>query len=75
MADKTDLEMGKTFTSLVRIHEANCQIDYPSEGEQNFRFAVMKKLASELGLTELKDKTISGQGVGRQTTPPKQGSR
>lgn len=64
MADKPEIEMGKTFTSLVRIHEANCQIDYPTEVEQNFRIAIMKKLAIELNLAELKQLAFAGPGRG-----------
>lgn len=45
---------------LVRIHEANCQIDHPSPTEANFRIAIMKKIASAYGLKELCDKQISG---------------
>ena len=66
---KEDIEMGKTFTALVRIHEANCAIDFPTEGELNFRYAVMKKLALQLGLKELVDKAITGPG--RPTNPPR----
>jgi hypothetical protein len=67
MSDKPEnSEMGKTFTALVRIHEANCRIDYPTDIEQNFRIAVMKKLAQELGLRELIPLTIGGPGKGIQ---------
>ena len=71
MEGKPDSEMGKTFTALVRIHEANCKIDFPTDVEQNFRIAVMKKLAEEMGLKELKDKTIigGGRGVPRPAVP------
>lgn len=64
MEGKPDSEMGKTFTALVRIHEANCRIDFPTDVEQNFRIAVMKKLAEEMNLKELRDKTIGGPGRG-----------
>lgn len=64
MSDKPDSELGKTFTALVRIHEANCKIDYPTDVEQNFRIAVMKKLAVEMDLKELVPKTIAGPGKG-----------
>ena len=37
---------------LVRIHEANCHIPYPTPIEANFRLAIMKKLAAEYGLKE-----------------------
>lgn len=44
---------------LVRIHEANCQIQYPSPMEANFRLAIMKKLATEYSLKELRSATIA----------------
>jgi hypothetical protein len=43
---------------LVRIHEANCHIPYPTPIESNFRLAIMKKLAAEYGLKELRTATI-----------------
>lgn len=66
MSDVPDSEKGKTFGSLVRIHEANCKIEYPCQIEQNFRIAVMKKLAQEMELRELQELTISGPGKGVQ---------
>ena len=45
---------------LVRVHEANCQIDHPNVEEANFRLAVMKKIAMEFGLRELRTATIAG---------------
>ena len=62
MADKPDIDMGKTFTALVRIHEANCGIDYPTDEEHNFRLAIMKKLGLQLGLSEVRDLGVSGPG-------------
>jgi len=51
MADtKPDNEKGMTFTALVRIHEANCGIDFPTDIEQNFRIAIMKAIADQLRL-------------------------
>jgi hypothetical protein len=64
MNDRPDTELGKTFTALVRIHEANCKIDFPSDIEQNFRVAVMKKIAAELGLRELHTASIAGPSKG-----------
>ena len=43
---------------LVRIHEANCHIPYPTVIEANFRLAIMKKLAAEYGLKEYRAATI-----------------
>lgn len=53
---------------LVRIHEANCQIEHPSLIELHFRLAIMKKLAAEYELKELRNATVemprpSGKGV------------
>jgi len=45
---------------LVRIHEANCQIEYPSPDEARFRLAIMKKLGFEFRLKELRPVTIAG---------------
>ncbi len=45
---------------LVRIHEANCKIEYPTPEEANFRLAVMKALGIELGLKEVRSTTIEG---------------
>ena len=65
MADtKPDNEKGMTFTALVRIHEANCGIDYPTDLEQNFRIAIMKAIAGQLGLKELRNAALTGPGKG-----------
>jgi hypothetical protein len=65
MADITpDKEKRMTFTALVRIHEANCGIDYPSDLEQNFRIAIMKAIADQLRLRELRHMTLAGPGKG-----------
>jgi len=45
---------------LVRIHEANCQIEHPTAEEANFRIAVMKLLGREFSLRELRAATIEG---------------
>jgi len=67
MADtKPDNEKGMTFTALVRIHEANCGIDFPTNVEQNFRIAIMKKIALDLELGECRKLEITGPGKGRQ---------
>lgn len=57
---------------LIRIHEANCQLDHPSIDEANFRIAIMKQIGSAFGLRELRDKTIAGpvtQTPQARTTP------
>jgi hypothetical protein len=43
---------------LVRIHEGNCAIQFPSPPETAFRLAIMKKLAESLALKELRPATI-----------------
>jgi len=45
---------------LVRIHEANCQIQHPTPEEANFRIAVMKLLGREFALKELRTAAITG---------------
>jgi len=55
-----------TPAELVRIHEANCQIQFASADEQNFRIAMMKHLGRRLGLAELRALAITGPGVGVQ---------
>lgn len=45
---------------LVRIHEANCRIEFPSPDEANFRIAIMKQLGSSYNLRELRMKTFAG---------------
>jgi hypothetical protein len=44
---------------LVRIHEANCEIECPAPAEAAFRLATTKKLASEYSLRELRDEKIA----------------
>jgi len=43
---------------LVRIHEANCKIDFPTPEESAFRLAIMKKLGLDLGLREIRAAVI-----------------
>ena len=45
---------------LIRIHEANCHIEYPTPDEANFRVAVMKKIGLTFNLKELRGSTITG---------------
>jgi hypothetical protein len=47
---------------LVRALEACCNIEYPTPQEANFRLAIMKRLALDLDLKELKHATIDGPG-------------
>ncbi len=45
---------------LIRIHEANCQIEYPSCDEANFRLAIMKKIGLEFALKEVRAAKVEG---------------
>ncbi len=58
---------------LVRIHEANCNIPFPTATEANFRIAIMKKLASELELRELRTATLDGPVVPVRARAPRRG--
>ncbi len=53
---------------LVRIHEANCKIEYPTPEEANFRVAIMKQLGREFGLREIRIAAITGPVL---TTAPR----
>jgi hypothetical protein len=44
---------------LVRIHEANCAIEHPSEQEMSFRLAIMKRIAVDYGLKELRTASMT----------------
>jgi hypothetical protein len=54
---------------LVRVHEANCQIQYPSPPEANFRLAIMKQLGREFGLKEVRTVAIEGPVVATAPRP------
>jgi hypothetical protein len=54
---------------LVRIHEANCQIEFPTPEEANFRLAIMKQLGREFNLKELRGASITGPIVSTGTRP------
>ncbi len=54
---------------LVRIHEANCHIEYPTPHEANFRLAVMKQLGREFGLREIRTAQIEGPVVSTPARP------
>jgi hypothetical protein len=53
-----------TPAELVRIHEANCEIDFATAEEQNFRIAMMKFIGRRLGLAELRTASLAGPGLG-----------
>ena len=56
----TTKEQLQERAQLVRIHEANCQIDYPTRDEANFRIAIMKKIGREFALKELRGASVDG---------------
>jgi len=60
---------------LVRIHEANCKIDYPSIEEANFRVAIMKQLGLAIGLREVRTAQITGPVVQTPLRPSPSGNR
>jgi hypothetical protein len=59
-----DTERDFTPAEIVRIHEANCQIDFAAADEQNFRIAIMKHIGRRLGLAELRGMALTGPGTG-----------
>ncbi len=64
----TTKEQLQQRAQLVRVHEANCNIEFPSPEEANFRIAVMKQLGREFGLKEVRVAAILGPVV---TTAPR----
>ncbi len=54
---------------LVRVHEANCQIEFPTPDEANFRIAIMTQLGREFGLKEVRSTTVAGPVVGTAKGP------
>lgn len=48
---------------LIRALEASCAIPYPSPQEANFRIALMKRVAAEFGLKELRAAVIDGPAL------------
>jgi hypothetical protein len=56
---------------LVRIHEANCRIEYPTRDEANFRVAIMKKLGLEYRLREVRPAAIEGPVLAAAARPPR----
>jgi hypothetical protein len=57
---------------LVRIHEANCGIEHPTEEQQRFTSVTMRALADCFGFKALRDKEITGPlSRALQTQKPK----
>jgi hypothetical protein len=63
-ANAPNTERDFTPAEIVRIHEANCELEFASAEEQNFRLAMMKYIGRRLGLAELKGLALSGPGSG-----------
>lgn len=59
---------------LIRALEAACDIQYPTPQEANFRIALMKRVAVEFNLKELRAATIEGP-VGRDCATAKTPNR
>ena len=57
MATKEELQ---ERAQLIRIHEANCKIEYPTVDEANFRVAVMKKIGLTFSLGAVRAAKIEG---------------
>ena len=64
MIDKEGLQ---ERAQLVRVYEASCRIDYPTEEELRFRHAVHRKLATVFEL-----KTVNNIKLGVPLRPPVQ---
>jgi hypothetical protein len=54
---------------LVRIHEANCKIEFPTPEEANFRIATMRALGRALNLRELRALQVSGPVISTPSRP------
>jgi hypothetical protein len=55
---------------LVRIHAANCRIEYPSKDEANFRLAIMKWIGLQFALKELRQAQVDGPVTSTTPRPP-----
>ena len=67
----TTKEQLQERAQLVRIHEANCQIEYPTPAEANFRIAIMKRIGAEFALRELRSAAIDGPVITTAKGPVK----
>ncbi len=59
----TTKETQQERAQLVRIHEANCKIEYPTRDEANFRLAIMKRIGLAFTLKEVRAAAIEGPAV------------
>src|SRR6266705_2726395 len=67
MTTKEDLQ---ERAQLVRIHEANCKIEYPTRDEANFRLAIMKRIGLQFALKEVRSASIDGPPLNQSSPPP-----
>ena len=58
MADEKEIAMERA--QLVRLFEASCKIEHPTEDERNFRLSLMKRVGVAFRLKEVRDLTITG---------------
>jgi len=71
-AEKSGPDTERDFSpaEIVRMFEASCKIDYPTETERAFRMALMKMIAKRIGLKEYRDASISAPGQPRAAQRP-----
>jgi hypothetical protein len=55
---------------LVRVHEANCDIEHPTADELKFRLAIMKKIGVAFGLRDMLKLTFAGPEVKTPSQKP-----
>ncbi len=60
---------------LVRIHEANCKIEYPTRDEANFRVAIMKRIGIQFALKEVRPASVAGPVANTAPRPTAPGPR
>jgi hypothetical protein len=67
-----DKEQLTERAQLVRLYEASCGIDFPTDDERNFRRSLMIKLGLTYGLKEVRNGTIDGP---KNPQPPRLAKR
>ena len=60
MPPTTSKEELQERAQLVRIHEANCGLDHPTEEELRFRIAIMRQLGDSYKLREMRNREVGG---------------
>ena len=69
MPDITKEELQER-AQLIRTHEANCEIEHPTEDERAFRLATMKRIAKAFNYPELKQYGFGPSTLGRRPPNP-----